>query len=178
MAPRSDRSTQLRVQRFDGVRGVDNPADAFREREERNDQVPVAAPALRDRRILLAPRTLCEGVERGLAGLGISRAIDGPQRLRHALAILPGDKVHGMADQVDDARLDDRLRENGVDGFGEALQAIDDGNENVLGAAVLQLVHDAQPELGALGLLDPDAEDLLRALRQDAERCLLYTSDA
>jgi hypothetical protein len=34
----------------------------------------------------------------------------------------------------------------------------------------VQLVHDAQPELGALGLLDPDAENLLRAGGQDAER--------
>src|SRR5712691_12269451 len=75
-----------------------------------------------------------------------------------------------MADQVNDAGLNDRLLKNGIDSFGKALQAIDDGDENILGPAVLELVHDAQPKLGALGLLDPDAEDLLRALGQDAER--------
>ena len=76
---------------------------------------------------------LCESVERGLAGFGVDRAIDRTKRLRHASAILPGGKVHGMADQVNDAGLNDRLRENRIDGFGEALQAIDDGDENVLG---------------------------------------------
>ena len=75
-----------------------------------------------------------------------------------------------MADQVDDAGLNDRLREDGIDRLRKALQAVDDGDQNVLDAAVLQLVHDAQPEFGALGLLDPDAEDLLGAVRQDAER--------
>ena len=31
-------------------------------------------------------------------------------------------------------------------------------------------VHDTQPELGALRLLDPQAQNRLRAVRQDAER--------
>ena len=33
---------------------------------------------------------------------------------------------------------------------------IHDGDQNVLGATGLELVDDAQPEFGALGLLDPD----------------------
>jgi hypothetical protein len=37
-------------------------------------------------------------------------------------------------------------------------------------AAVAQFVHDAQPELGALGLLDPEAEHLLGAVGAHAER--------
>ena len=104
---------------------VDNFAHAFGEREERNDKIPVAAPALCDRWILLAPRTLCEGIEGGLAYLGVGRAIDGPKRLRDVLAILPSGKIHGMADQVNDAGLNDRLRENRIDGFRKALQAIE-----------------------------------------------------
>ncbi|CAM5602904.1 hypothetical protein ATER59S_05514 [Aquamicrobium terrae] len=75
-----------------------------------------------------------------------------------------------MADQVHDAGLDDRLREDGTDGLGEALQPVDDGDQDVADTAVLQLVHDAQPEFGALRLLDPDAEYLLRAVGQNAER--------
>ena len=47
MASGSDGPAQLGVQRLDGVRCVDNFAEAFGEREERNDKVPVAAPALR-----------------------------------------------------------------------------------------------------------------------------------
>ena len=63
-----------------------------------------------------------------MAGGGIGGAIDSAQRLRDALAILPGCKVHRMADQVNDAGLNDRLRENGINGLGETLQAIDDGD--------------------------------------------------
>ena len=79
-----------------------------------------------------APGAVREGLERGLAGFGIGGAIDRPQRLRDGLAILPGGKLQRMADQVNDAGLNDRLRENGIDRLGEALQAIDDGDQNVL----------------------------------------------
>src|SRR4029077_2855589 len=137
MASGSDGPAQLGVQRLDGVRCVDKFADAFGEREERNDKVPVATPALRDRRILLAPRTLCEGIEGARSDLAIGSAIDGWQRLRDVLAILPSGEIHGMANQVNDAGLNDRLRENRIDGFRKALQAIDDRDQNVLGAAGL-----------------------------------------
>jgi hypothetical protein len=40
---------------------------------------------------------------------------------------------------VHDARLDDRLRKDRLDGLGEALQAIAAGNQDVLDAAVFQL---------------------------------------
>ncbi len=46
--------------------------------------------------------TLRKGVEGSLASSSIGRAIDSPQRLRQALAILPGGKIHGMANQMDD----------------------------------------------------------------------------
>jgi len=49
------------------------------------------------------------------------------------------------------AGLDHRLREHGVDGIGEALQSVDDGNEDVGHTPVLELAHDAHPELRPLG---------------------------
>ena len=75
-----------------------------------------------------------------------------------------------MTDEMDDASLNNRLRKNRIDGLRKALQAIDDRDQNILGAAGLQLVDDAQPEFGAFGLLDPDAEDFLGAVRQNAQR--------
>lgn len=60
-----------------------------------------------------------------------------------------------MADEVDNAGLDDGLREDGRDRVGEPLQPVGDGDQDVADAARLQLVHDAKPELGAFGLLDP-----------------------
>ena len=53
---------------------------------------------------------------------------------------------------------------------GKALQAVDDGDQHVLDAAVLQLVHHAQPELGAFVLLEPQPQDLLGAVGAHAER--------
>ena len=50
-----------------------------------------------------------------------------------------------------------------------ALQAVDDSNQDVGNAAVLELVPHAQPEFGVLGLLDPDTQYLLRAVGKNAE---------
>ena len=71
-----------------------------------------------------------------------------------------------MADEMNDAGLNDGLRKHRIDRLGKALQTVDDRDQNVLGAPGLELVYDAQPELGALGLFDPDAENLLGAVRQ------------
>src|SRR3546814_8403975 len=62
---------------------------------------------------------------------------------------------------------------HGVDGVREALQAIDDRDQDIGDAAVLELVHDAHPELCAFGLLDPDPEDFLGPVGQYAE-CDIY----
>lgn len=70
-----------------------------------------------------------------------------PDRRHDRLAILPRHELQGMADQMHDAGLDHGLGEDGVDRLGEALQAVDDGDQDV-----------------------GDAENLLRAVRQDAER--------
>ncbi|EZP68319.1 hypothetical protein BV97_05637 [Novosphingobium resinovorum] len=65
---------------------------------------------------------------------------------------------------MDDAGLDDRLWEHGGDGLWKALQAVYDGQHDVLNTAVPQLVHHPQPEFGALVLLDPQAQDDLAAI--------------
>src|SRR3954469_14630290 len=76
-----------------------------------------------------------------------SFAVDHAQRRHDRLSIFPRDELQRMPDQMHDAGLDDRLREDGVDRFGESLQAIDNGDENVADAPVPEFVHDAQPEL-------------------------------
>jgi hypothetical protein len=62
-----------------------------------------------------------------------------------------------IADTIDDLHVAHRQR-----------------RQNVITAELLDIISGyeaitAQPELGALGLLDPDAQNLLRAFRQDAE---------
>ena len=66
--------------------------------------------------------------------------------------------------------LNDRIREYRGDRIGKALQAVDDGEEDVLDAAVAKFVHHPEPELGALVLLEPQAEHLLGAVGTDAQR--------
>ena len=83
------------------------------------------------------------------------------QRRCDSLAVLVGNEVQRIADQVNDAGLDLGLWKHRGDRLRKALQAIDDGDQDVFDAAVLQLVHDAQPEFRALGLLDPQAENFL-----------------
>jgi hypothetical protein len=54
-----------------------------------------------------------------------------------------------------DAGLHPRLWERGLDRFGEAFEAVDAGDQDVLDAALLEIGQDLQPELRALGLLKP-----------------------
>src|SRR5215213_7806773 len=71
MAARFYGATQLRVQGFDCVGGVDDPPDRDGERKERDDLGPIAPPALGDRGIFAPPRADIERVERRLAGFGV-----------------------------------------------------------------------------------------------------------
>src|SRR5258705_13927391 len=79
---------------------------------------------------------------------------------------------------MDDAGLHDCRRKHGGDRLGKSLQAIDDGDQNVLDAAVLEFGHDAQPEFSAFRGLDPKAQDVLGSFQRDAKRdmALLRTS--
>jgi len=71
---------------------------------------------------------------------------------------------------VNDAGLHDSLRKDCIDGFGKALQPVDNSNQDIANTSIFQLIHDPEPELCPLGLLDPDAEDFLGSVGQDTER--------
>jgi len=74
-----------------------------------------------------------------------------------------------MTNEVDDAGLHDGLGEHGRNGLGEAFEAVDDGNQNISDATVLELIHDPEPEFGAFSLFDPDAQFLFAAIGQYGE---------
>jgi hypothetical protein len=88
------------------------------------------------------------------------------QRLRS----LQGEVAQRLPDQVDDAGLVDRLREDGVDRLRETGEAVGADEDDVLDAAVAELGHDARPEAGALALLDPEAETIALAVEGDPDR--------
>ena len=70
---------------------------------------------------------------------------------------------------MDDAGLHPGLGEDGLDGVGEALEAVDAGDEDVVDAAALEVVEDGQPELGALGALEPQPQHVTLAVGVDAD---------
>ena len=171
VAARLDDLAQLRVDALDGVGGVDHLAHRRREREERNHVVPGAAPGGRDGGEFLTPGAALEGIQLGLAPLRRSvRRVDRLDRRGQRLAILPARVVQAVADQVHDAGLQRGGREHRRQRLGHALQAIGDGDQDVVHAAGLQVVEHLHPELGALGVLDPQPQDVARAVGQHAQR--------
>ncbi len=50
------------------------------------------------------------------------------------------------------------MRKDGLNNLQKAAQTIHDGDQNVILTSVLQLVEYLEPELGTLGMLDPDGD--------------------
>ena len=68
-----------------------------------------------------------------------------------------------------DARLQRRGRERRAQRLWNAFEAIGDGDQDVPDPAGLEVVEDLQPKLRALGILDPDPQDLACAIGQHSE---------
>ena len=86
------------------------------------------------------------------------------------MLILPGYKRQAVADQVHDAGLHHGLRIDRGDRLGKALEPIDHRDQDIVDAPRLQVVDDLEPEFGAFGLLDPQAQNLLLAVRIESQR--------
>src|SRR6201995_1327864 len=91
----------------------------------------LASPALRDRGIFASPGAGVESLKRGPGRIRVLRSIDRLQRACEDFAVFPGGEIHRMADEMNDARLNDRLRKDGVDRLGKTLQSVYDSDENV-----------------------------------------------
>ena len=70
---------------------------------------------------------------------------------------------------MDDAGLNHGIGEHGSNGIRKALEAVDNRQHDIIDTPVLELVHDAKPELGPFILLDPQPKHLLAAIRTNAE---------
>lgn len=82
-----------------------------------------------DRRLSGGQITLFELGQRDLC---ISRRVDRLQRCGDRFAVLVAGKAHGMAQEMDDTGLDLGLGKGRFDGLRKALEAVYDGNEDVL----------------------------------------------
>src|SRR4051794_16301806 len=163
-----DRLADLAVQALDRVGGVDGASELVGQREERGHVLPTGAPGTDGGRIPLAPLGV-EALELGERRLGVRGGVDRAQRRDDLALVAVVDVAQRGADQVHDAGLHPRLGEDRLDGLGEALEAVDAGDQDVLDAAAAQIVEDGQPELGALGFLPPQAEDLALAVAADPQ---------
>jgi hypothetical protein len=119
---------------WDTPRATNNEVASGTETLKGNDRFPVTPPTLRNRRIFSSPRTLIEGLQLCGSGLCVGRSVDRSELPGNELAFLPGRKLHRVADQMHDASLHDVIRKNRGYGFWEAFQAVDYGDEDVLGA--------------------------------------------
>jgi hypothetical protein len=61
------------------------------------------------------------------------------------------------------------LGPDGLDRLGEPLQPVDAADQDIGDAALLEFGQDLKPELRALGLLDPDPENLAFPVAVDAD---------
>ncbi len=137
---RSPNSTaQLGVQRLDGIGGVEQPPDLQGKGIERHHLAPGAAPALADGGISAAPGAGLERRQGRLRRSGVNRPVDVLQCRCHWLAVLPGDEIQAVAQQMDYAGLHHGLGEHRPDRLGRALQPVHHRKQNILDAAVAQL---------------------------------------
>ena len=87
-----------------------------------------------------------------------------------------GSEPHDIAELADDApgaepthTAPTSTRRASSPRLREALQAVGHGKQDILDASVLEFVHDPEPELRALVLLEPEAENLLGAVGPDGQ---------
>src|SRR5215210_7866959 len=163
-----DRLADLAVQALDRVGGVDRAAELVGQAQERDHVLPAGAPGVDGRGVAPAPLGV-EALELDERGVGVGGGVDRAQRRGDLLAVAVVDVAQRGADEVHDAGLHPRGREDGFDRLGEALEPVDAADQDVLDATAAEIVEDGQPELGALGLLPPDPEDLALAIAGHAQ---------
>jgi len=92
---------ELVVQRLDAVGGVEQPADARGEGEERGELLPGVLPDPAGLRVLPPPGRGGEGREGVEGGLGRGRGVDLPQLPGDLGGVAARDRPQAVADQVD-----------------------------------------------------------------------------
>ena len=163
-----DRLADLAVHRLDRVGRVDDLAQVLGQRQKRDDVLPAGPPTVGDHRVAGAP-FLVEALELCERGFGVGGAVDRPQVLGQRPAVLVADVAHRGSDLVNDAGLHPGLGEDGLDRVREPGEAVDAGDQDVLDAALVEVVEDGQPELRALVVLPPDPQGFAVAVASDSD---------
>ena len=159
---------ELPVERFDRIRRVDHAPDLLREGVERRELVPMLFPSL-EVHLVLRPLLLhgYEGLHTRFFGGGAVNRFEVGAEL---FLLFVGNVLHGVADLVDDAPLNDGIGEDGFDGFGKSGETVHAADEDILHAAISDLGKNLHPEFCPLAFTNPDAKHLLDAIHCDAEK--------
>src|SRR5690625_1665670 len=133
------------VERLDRVGRVDDLPDLRWIVEERNQPFPVSLPASADRG---KPRVvaLAKVLKGHLCGFGRRGVVDVFQLLSDLFALFPANISEAVAQHVNDAQLDLRLRKNRLNRLRQADKAVDTADQDVRYPAIFQLGKDVQPE--------------------------------
>ncbi len=121
---------ELAMIAFHRVGGIDQATDLGGIREAGCQILPVILPGANRHRIFAIP-FFSEFLEVGFGALAGGGRVNFLQLGQEGLAIVPGDIFQAIADLMDDAALDLRLREDGQHGLLETAQPIQAGNENI-----------------------------------------------
>lgn len=89
---------------------------------------------------------------------------------RYCLVVFPTHIAQRLTHHVHDTEPDTRIGVFSLYSVGEAFEAINTGDQNILQAAALEFDHHRQLELGAFGFRQPQAQQLLVAAHIDAQR--------
>ena len=147
---------------------VNQRTDLRRELKERDHLRSGTLPDVDDGGVLLPHNRVPEVLQSAFCGLGIHGLVDGLELLAYGRPVLVRDERRGCADKVDDTGLMEGLRKDGFNSLRHALQAVRNGDEDVLNTAGLEPVEHARPETRTLVLGDPHAQNLTRTVRSHA----------
>ncbi len=116
------------------------------------------------------PRTALERVEGRTPHLRAGGRVDRPQRRRQVFALLPIAERETVPNQVDDTGLQRRRGETAAKASLIPFRPSVTTMRMSWPAPRLEVGEDCHPEFGALGLLDPHAQDVARPVGQDGQR--------
>ena len=164
---------QLPVKALDRVRGIDQTADFLRIFEVGAEVRPVFLPrfcdlGIFDLGIFIVP-ILRKSLQSVQSSLFVHCCIHGFQIGRESLQVFVRNVFAGIPQLVNHAVLNLRFREHCMDGCIETIQIVCTRDKNILYAPISQTIQYGRPELCALILADPHAQNIFAAVQIKAD---------
>ena len=125
---------------------------------------PILLPRLRDFRVFSVP-AFGKRIQSIQGGLFINRSVDCFQVSHQEFQVLVGDIFAGVAQLMNNAILNLRLRVYSINCVGKPSQIVRASDENILYSPVPQTVQDGSPEFSTFIFTNPHTENILFAIQ-------------